>query len=139
MQPRRRVDRGEKRPFPEPGGNVGVRDGHQGNEAVGGVGDVPQTRAGSAEVEVNRADEAPFAKDAVVRRKVVVTDDLVRGRWSKTPTRVGDVEAEGCFASLPNVLKQTMNGRRPRPGSAAYRVTHTNDRADVPAMKDFVF
>src|SRR3954464_12045474 len=75
------------------GGGVGGR--RQRDEAVGEVGEVPGARAGRGRVEVDDRDRHALAEDEVVRREVVVADDLGGLARRQAPVRGGRIEAGG--------------------------------------------
>src|SRR4051794_21388225 len=79
---------GSEAPYLLPGAGerrVRVRGIRERDEAVGGVPDVPDARARRGKVEIDDAGELVAFEHEVVRREVVVADDLCRFRRRPMP------------------------------------------------------
>jgi hypothetical protein len=77
VQAIQRVGREEWRALSRVGSRAGVSRGHQRNEAVCRIGDVPRPRTRRARIEVDRTREPTSAENAIVGGEIVMTDDLV--------------------------------------------------------------
>ncbi len=80
--------------------------GSERDDAVGKVGEVPESRAGRGEVPVNDSDDAVAVEDQVVGREVVMADHFVRFVCG-SPPRTIEFETFGRVMDPP---KQSCRG-----------------------------